>query len=371
MHKPRVLPLLYHSLFALAVLPSCATEPSAAPSQDASDPSDDQTRATRTTFSFASFSVDGLDPRLGASVVESFILGGVDENLDVREDAFSLVLTDEESRLNAAVLPSLATGRYMACSFFDAGRRELVTLGGRDGDFADEKTAELFHVDSGARENLDVTSGVAEFPVGCQAFFSPATDKGYVFGGRSSRSGRFSDVTYRYDPTTRTFAALDIAGPPARYDARVHVLDDGDALLVGGMGADEVSFRFYADLWRFDAQTETWSEVPTTSTTAPEGRRWPWTSVSPDESILLLGFGTDSPSGQSVLGDLWKFTLASGEWEPLETNGEQPASRAFMARLPGPQGSAGVLAFGGDAELAVFDDAFVLLVPDDLVGRWH
>jgi hypothetical protein len=330
---------------ALALLEQAALEnPKAAYIQNRLDDA-----PARTTFAFEPISVSGIEPRWGSPVAPGFVVGGVDRAMRVQEGLFALSADDDG--VHATALAPMSIPRSCACALFDERRRELVIFGGRDGDFADAKTAEIVNVDTGAREDLDVSVGAADHPVGCQAFWSPATDKGYVFGGLDSSSG-FTDATWRYDPATRTVTALDIDGPAARYDAGVHVLDDGDAILVGGMGANSFSARFFSDVWRFDVHNERWTEVPTTSTTLPEGRRYPWTSLAPDESLLLYGFGSDSPRGESVLGDLWIFSFDTGEWAPLDVDGELPAARGFTNNWEGPEGTVARAPVAEDAPAA-------------------
>lgn len=96
----------------------------------------------------------------------------------------------------------------------------------------------------------------------------------------------------------RTITKLDIPGPAARYDAGIVELADGSSLLVSGMGGGVGGVIFYADVWRFDPSTESWSEIPTTSKLVPPGRRYAWVTVAPDESVLLFGFGSDSLAGE-------------------------------------------------------------------------
>ena len=77
----------------------------------------------------------------------------------------------------------------------------------------------------------------------------------------------------------RTITKLDIPGPAARYDAGIVELADGSSLLVSGMGGGVGGVIFYADVWRFDPSTESWSEIRTTSQLVPPalcvGRRRP------------------------------------------------------------------------------------------------
>lgn len=325
---------------------------------------------TRTTFRFEPIEVAGVTPRWGASVADGHLLGGVDETMRVTDEVLSL--TREGAGLAADTVGTLDVPRFCACALFDEGRRQLVMLGGRDDFFRDENTAVLIDVDTGERTPLE-HGGAADHPVGCQAFFSPSADRGYLFGGADS-SG-FSSATWRWEPEARAFTRLEATGPLGRYDAGVVPLADGGALLVSGMGMGGISLKFHRDVWRFDAASESWSQVAPDTDDAPPGRRYPWLALSPDESTLLLGFGSDSPRGESVLGDLWRLDVVAGAWRTLdvgdELEGELPAARGFTFRLPGPEGTAGVLAFGSDAALNLHSDAFALVVPDELAGDWR
>ncbi|OGQ10482.1 MAG: hypothetical protein A2138_04805 [Deltaproteobacteria bacterium RBG_16_71_12] len=320
----------------------------------------------RAAFSFAPIDVAGVTPRWGASVADGHLLGGVDDTMRVTDEVFSLAR--DEAGLSAASVGALDVPRFCGCALYDEGRGQLVMLGGRDDFYRDETSAVLIDVDSGERTPLE-HGGAADHPVGCQAFFSPAADRGYVFGGADS-SG-FSSATWRWEPEARTFSRLEVTGPPGRYDAGVVPLADGGALLASGMGQGGLSLKFHRDVWRFDAASETWSLVASDTDDAPPGRRYPWLALSPDEGTLLLGFGSDSPRGESVLGDLWRLDLATGAWRAAEVEGELPAARGFTFRLPGTPGTAGVLAFGSDAALNLHADAFALAVPDELAGEWR
>lgn len=320
----------------------------------------------QTTFRFEPTSVSGVIPRWGATVAAGHVLGGVDESMRVSDEVLAVARADEG--MAGTSIGTLDVPRFCGCALFDEGRGELLVLGGRDDFYRDETTAVLIDVATGERTAIE-HGGAADHPVGCQAFFSPAADRGYVYGGADS-SG-FSSKTWRWDPEARAFTELGISGPPGRYDAGVVLLADGGALLASGMGMGGLSLVFHRDVWRFDAQAESWTEIATQEDEGPEGRRYPWLALSPDESTLLLGYGSDSPRGESVLGDLWRLDMASGAWREAEVEGELPAARGFTFRFPGPAGSAGMLAFGSDAELNIHTDSFKLTVPDELAGEWR
>lgn len=325
------------------------------------------------TFRFERLTVSGGTPVWGAIATHGYLIGGV-------TGAQTVVSTIATASLSADTLTITEAGatdlpRYCHCAFFDPTRDELVLLGGRGRTFADAASSAV--VDTTSWRSTPLADHTADdFPVGCVAFYSPLSDKGYVFGGLSTSRREFTPTTHRYDPTTRSFEALVTATAPAgRYDAGVHVLADGDALLLSGMGLAG-TVTFFDDVWRFDAETETWSEVSITGT-RPPGRRYPWTALSPDETLLIFGYGSDSPTGNSVLDDLWALDLTTNTWAPLPVDGEHPSARGFApnwqlsaASLDRPD-AVGLLGFGSDATLRVTSDVYLLVPPPRHAGLWR
>lgn len=244
---------------------------------------------------------------------------------------------------------STLTPRYCGCAMVDTNRSEIVTLGGRNGSFVEKKTAELVNVTTGAVTALD-PGEAANHPVGCHAVFLADRDEGYVFGGAGQSAGFGADI-FRYNPMDHTFTKLTVtSAPPARYDGVMRYPVSGGAVwLTGGMGLQANKVTFYSDVWKLDPAAGTWTEVPTTGM-APPGRRLPWVAFSEDLGTIVYGFGSDSPMGTTLLGDLWKLDVASGTWSDVpRTMDVQPAARGFATWLPGPSGSAGIINGGLDA----------------------
>jgi hypothetical protein len=266
--------------------------------------------------------------------------------------------------------------RYCGCGFVDPGRNELIVVGGRDGRFRDVETAVVIDLDDGTVATVDDV-GPAAFPVGCAAFFLPGLQTGYVFSGLSSNQGGFGSGLFRWNGEARRFVLVDgVTGPAPRYDAAVHVESTGtSALVVSGMGLGLGGGAvFFQDVWRFDGETASWTEVTTTQ--QPPGRRFAWSAIGPDNDTFVFGLGSDSPTGQSLLGDLWRLSLGSGTWQRLDDDAsvfDQDTllpPRAFTSRLPGLSGTAGLLS-GGMQDGALAEDAYVLDVPAELVGEWR
>jgi hypothetical protein len=324
----------------------------------------------RTFFGFDKLAVDqAVTPLWGDASTGAFVAGGVQGSLQVVKDV--LQVDSSSGTLKTKVVGTMTKARMCNCALFDESRNELLVVGGRDEQFADNNDAEIVNTATGENIAIDA-NGAGDHPIGCQAFFSTSTDKGYIFGGLSSTVGNFSPDTYRYDPASHTITKIDgLVGPPARYDAAIHQLDNGDVLMVSGMGSQGLAAKFFQDMWIFDAAHETWSEQkPDAASLLPPGRRYAWTSLAPDESELLYGFGSDSPTGQHMLGDFWAYDFAAKTWNKQAVDG-LPSARGFSYKWQGPPQSAGALAFGIDNASTVFADAYVMTPPDDLAGNWH
>lgn len=332
----------------------------------------------RTTFGWRAVD-SGLTPVWGGFVAEGgsrpIRVGGVAGTSGPVVD--SAEIPDVRDGRIVSSLLTIDGARYCGCGFVDATRNELIVIGGRDGRFVDVETAAVIDLDDGTATPIaDADTGPAAFPVGCVAFFLPATGTGYVFSGLSSTQRTFGAGLFRWDGAARAFVAIEVAGvaPAPRYDAAVHVeADGGSALVVSGMGLAGAPV-FHRDTWRFDGASETWAEVATTN--PPPGRRFAWSALAPDGDTLVFGLGSDSPQGLTLLGDLWRLSLGSGVWTRLDDDAGAfdvdtalPA-RGFASRLPGLPGTAGLLS-GGMEDGVLAEDAFVLDVPAELDGEWR
>jgi hypothetical protein len=135
------------------------------------------------------------------------------------------------------------------------------------------------------------------------------------------------------------------------------------------MGASSTAVRFYQDIWKLDPASGTWTQVPVNGD-APHGRRFPWVAFSGDESAIVMGFGSTSPMGDTMIGDLWRFDVAAGTWSELPRSGDaQPNPRGFAPWLPGPAGAAGLMS-GGLEDKGPASQALVIRAPVE-GGGWH
>jgi hypothetical protein len=251
--------------------------------------------------------------------------------------------------------PSVApSGRWCTCATFDAARGRVLFAGGRNegasGGIAGS-TWELDPTEGSFRELVDAPTppGV----IGCALAYSAQRRATYWFGGASASvvSGR----TFRLDADGTSWIELDATGPTPRYDAHFEALDDRRLLLFGGSYGSRGA-AFYADVWIFDSETETWTEIPVEGATPP-GRRTPWVRLTPGGGGFYAGFGYDG--AMLPLGDLHHFDLERAAWTEVTGLDPMPGARGFAPAVEGPAGSIGILLPGlGDG--VVVRDAYVL-----------
>ncbi|MFO0587238.1 MAG: hypothetical protein U0441_06860 [Polyangiaceae bacterium] len=316
-------------------------------------------------WSFATAAVDGLPPVWGAAVAQAspevaYLVGGV-KGTSGPVAAAAYKIEQGSSGVTVTTVSEAVTARFCGCAMVDEKRGELITLGGRGKDFTETPTAEIIALATGEVTPLDAGEAAAH-PVGCHAVFLPDRDEGYVFGGAAQADG-FDGRTWRYSPSDRSLTLLDGAGPPARYDGVMrYPVAGGSVWLVAGMGISAGKAKFYSDVWRLDPAAGTWTEAPANGD-APKGRRIPWVAFTADAGTLVMGMGSDSAQGQTMVDDLWRFDTSTGVWTTIEKTGDLiPPARGFAPWLPGPEGSAGMMS-GGLQDLGAAKDVLIFQPP--------
>ncbi len=264
------------------------------------------------------------------------------------ETAGSLLITALERPL---VAPA---PRWCTCATFDAARGRVLFAGGRNESALEGRVGATWEpdpTDGSFRELTDTPTppGV----IGCALAHSAQRRATYWFGGASSTV--VSGTMYRLDEDGTSWVELAATGPTPRYDAHLEALDERRLLLFGGSyGARGAAF--YSDVWIFDTESETWSEVEVDGATPP-GRRTPWLRITDDRSGFYAGFGYDG--AMLPLGDLHHFDLGDATWTEISVPEPIPAARGFSPAVEGPAGSIGLLLPGLGRSVTV-RDAFVL-----------
>lgn len=121
--------------------------------------------------------------------------------------------------------------------------------------------------------------------------------------------------------------ALDVSGPGAREDHTWTADPDNRvAYLFGGRDGTTI----FGDLWAYDLQADTWTEL--TQTASPEPR-FGHEAVWVDDIGLVIFAGQ---AGPTFFNDLWAFDPASGSWAELASTGDIPVARYGSCASIGP-----------------------------------
>ncbi len=148
-----------------------------------------------------------------------------------------------------------------------------------------------------------------------------------LFGGRSE-TGYLND-TWIFDPDTRAWAEAKSEGAtPSSREGHAMVFDpsSGTLLLFGG-GRTEAHYQKSNDTWRYDPQTNTWTDIEVS--TCPSPRMWHAMVYDPNASSVIMFGGVGVGEYGAVLHDTWSLT--SDEWRRLEPTGIVPSSRSQHA----------------------------------------
>ncbi len=146
-----------------------------------------------------------------------------------------------------------------------------------------------------------------------------------VYGGIQGGGGRSSDFfddTHLYNPQSRQWRRLNITGPGKRSGAIAFYDSAEDAVFL--WGGKEFN-TLPNSLWRFDVQSERWSEVATQGD-IPIGREDPIHFWDEAGGSLFMASGADSRAGLILLNDIFRLKLATKTWEKLSF-AEAPPSR--------------------------------------------
>jgi hypothetical protein len=234
--------------------------------------------------------------------------------------------------------------RYCGCMVYDAKRNVVVMTGGRNLTTPLSVPPETWELDlTGSRWSQVEVPETPQGVIGCVLAYSRHADTTYLFGGAGPEG--YGEAIYAYDPAAPAWNLLSARGPSGRYDPIFEPMGDGRELLLfaGSFGAE--GSAFYSDLWKFDTDAETWTEIipREDGPAAPIGRRTPWMRFSEGERGIYVANGYDGRPGP--IGDFWYFDFEQLTWSAFALEGG-PTERGFSLALPGPAGSYGIM-FGG------------------------
>lgn len=140
----------------------------------------------------------------------------------------------------------------------------------------------------------------------------------YMYGGWDNN--KYLDTLWKYDISLDSFSAVNIVTgnrPSGRTEHNmVSTLDGKSLYLFGGLNGSLLS-----DLWKFDIDLGTWSEL-TPSGNVPPARKRSSMVYDGSDSIYLFG-GWNGVR----LGDFWKYDIGLNTWAELTPTGNKPVAR--------------------------------------------
>ena len=139
---------------------------------------------------------------------------------------------------------------------------------------------------------------------------------GYVATGAGmNQSGGtvvFRDVN-AYDPTTDTWSSLNLfPGAPRGFSYGVGY--KGKGYMGFGLGVINGQFNYMQDLWEYDPETDTWTELESCPCT---GRYHPAFAAANDKLFVGLGSLGNGSSGLGNGNDWWEYDIENNSWRQL------------------------------------------------------
>jgi hypothetical protein len=120
------------------------------------------------------------------------------------------------------------------------------------------------------------------------------------------------------------------------------------------------------DVWAFDLETETWTELTPSEGTAPSSRSSHNAVYDPGSHSMLIWSGQMLDGGREFLNDVWAFDLESHTWSQFQPPDPKPNKRYGTAAIFDPRARA-LVNFAGFTDDGRFDDTWAF-EPD--TNRW-
>lgn len=202
-----------------------------------------------------------------------------------------------------------------------------------------------------------------------------AHDRMIIFGGNDGPivsqvpQGNFLDETWAFTPGVgwEELAADVTDKPKARGRYAVGLDEAGGRMLVFGgrfrKAGQTGDYRLFNDLWAFDFEDETWTQLHAGRGDAPSPRYYPGGAWDPVSETFWIWGGATNENPLNILPDdaLWSWTEADG-WTEVPTTGDAPSTRAFFTMAYDAERNRLVLFGGqpGDFVSLAFHDTYAL-----------
>ncbi len=208
------------------------------------------------------------------------------------------------------------------------------------------------------------TTGTPGPRYGFSMTYDSESDRIVLFGGAGEPGDRaleptdFLGDTWIYDPSVNQWTPVDtpVSPPASAFGEMIYDPVNDLSYLWGGLASDSTGLD---QMWTFDADTLTWTQVEIPATDLSPAGKWMYTMSLDAASHTLVVLGgnqratTSSESGTSTLvaptGEVWLFDLGSNRWRQAISVGGPLAGNSAVATSIGPVSWVGV-------QLYQFDD---------------
>jgi hypothetical protein len=162
----------------------------------------------------------------------------------------------------------------------------------------------------------------------------PDRNRALLFGGRA-RSGTsgaytlFNDV-WVFDFGGQSWQKLATSGgpPPGRSSAAMAIDPENAQLLLfgGNASTDGLAYAPLSDTWTLDLAAGAWKKLSPSK--APPARLFHAMAIDPDGRVAYIWSGGDANAFQGpFLHDVWAFDLDNSTWSEVPTTGDAPSGR--------------------------------------------
>lgn len=245
----------------------------------------------------------------------------------------------------------------------DDESKQLLLFGGRDANFAALADTWIYSLSDREWRQIDGDGPPARF--GQAVAVDQQTHEAILFGGETAEV--FYNDVWVFDFTDEQWSQVDAGdtiAPAPRYGLGA-VLDEQGRLLISHGFTFEGRFD---DTWAFDRTSGGWSDISPSEGGARPLKRCLHEQVwDADAGRMLLYGGCSSGFGPCPQGDLWSYDPEEGTWTEL-TPASSPPPRTNPALVLDPRGTRSLL-IGGLTDAGYAADVWALTV-DDGVAEW-
>lgn len=200
---------------------------------------------------------------------------------------------------------------------------------------------------------------------GSMMVYDPEADRALLYGGADLFTGDVLGDLWAYDYETNTWTELhpSVSPPPHHFSGLVYVPTIDRVILFGGYQPGFTTL--YNDVWAYDYDTNRWKNLNPANPPAP--RVYHYMAFEPRTNRIVMFGGILHPSelpDETTIDETWIYSVARNRWTRVFPE-DAPSPRAWhvMSGTNGPV----VLFGGGDSRVTYTNDTFLY---DSRSNRW-